>query len=200
MSSVQSVMIKNKQYDGTRLTIVGSQSGQFYYHYSEAAGTRYFVNEIGSATPSMDSVTFRAHLTFTSSGTQSWSFGLIPMQPGETVIINTKVSALSSDGSKGYIMSSFGGYRHSGSQLSPVGGGMYYLSMNDFTGASMSFTASATASINMVITGMTGQIIDWDIHIDYTKGYHSLSTANPNPNPPPWYPPVERIVRAIPEA
>ena len=194
--ATQSVMIRNKEYDGTRLTLIGVESGVNHIFYSEASGTRYFINEIGNPTASMDSVTFKAHLTFTSSGTQSWNFNLVPMNTGETIIINTKVSALNHDGTKAYIMSAFGGYKHSGGTLSVVGSGFWYTSMNDFTGASASFTSSATASIRLITSGAVNQVIDWDIHIDYTKGYHSLSNisfASPGGGVPidrhPWYPP-----------
>lgn len=183
--AIQSVMIKNKPYDDVRLTIVGSQSGTYYYHYSEAQGTRYFVNEIGNPTSSMDSVTFKAHLTFTSSGTQSWGFNLIPMNVGETALLDTKISAINSGSTKGYIMSSFGGYRHSGTTLTAIGGGISYSTTTDFTGASASFSTTATASIDLIVKGEVGEVIDWDIHISYTKGYHRLVTSGGGGG---WYP------------
>lgn len=193
MSVVQSVMIKNKLYDGVRLTIVGSQSGSQYYHYSEALGVRNFVNEIGSPTASMDSVSFQAYLSFTSSGTQSFNFTLIPMEYGSTVMLDTKVLGMKSDGTKGFLMDSFGGYRHSGSSLSKIGGQIQYSYLTDFTGATAYFTASATASVNLVIGGSSGDVIDWDVHIFYTKGYHTLTMASGGGGGgyiPPWYPPA----------
>lgn len=191
MSIVQSVMIKNKEYDGVRLTIVGSQSGQTYYHYSEAVGVRSFVNEIGNPTSSMDSVSFNAYLSFTSSGTQSWDFNLVPMEYGSTSIIETKILGMKSDGTKGFLMNSFGGYRHSGSALTKIGGSFTYDYKSDFTGATAYFTASATASISLIIGGSSGDIIDWDVHIKYTKGYHTLTVSGGGGAAErPWYPPV----------
>lgn len=180
-----SIMIKNNNYDGTRLTLVGSQSGIQTVHYSEASGTRYYVNQLSGTQSSMDSVTFNAHLTFTSSGTQSWEFKLIPMNIGETALINTKVSAINSSGSKGYMMNSFGGYRHSGTSLVAVGTGMTYTHLTDFTSASASFGVSGTASITLKTTGQTSEVIDWDIHISYTKGYHTLVAPSGGGG---WYP------------
>ena len=191
--AINNVMIKNKHYDGTRLTLVGSQSGVTYNYYSEAEGTRYYVNQVSStASSTMDSVTFKAHLTFTSSGTQSWEFNLIPMSTGETVLIDTKISAMNTSGSKGYMMNSFGGYRHSGSALTAIGTGMTYTHLTDFTSASASFATTGTASIKLKTSGQTSEVIDWDIHISYTKGYHSLISGGGGTEiilPPPWYPP-----------
>lgn len=191
--AINNVMIKNKHYDGTRLTLVGSQSGVTYNYYSEAQGTRYFVNQVSStASATMESVTFKAHLTFTSSGTQSWEFNLIPMYSGETVLIDTKISAMNTSGSKGYLMNSFGGYRHSGSALSVIGSGISYTHLTDFTSASASFGVTGTASVKLITSGQTSETIDWDIHISYTKGYHSLISGGGGTEiilPPPWYPP-----------
>ena len=189
--AVQSVMIKNKSYDGVRLTISGTQSGNNYFHYSEAIGVRHFVNEVGSQTASMDSVSFNAYLSFTSSGTASWNFTLIPMEYETTVMLCTKILGMKSDGTKGFLMDSFGGYRHSGSALTKIGGQINYSYLTDFTGATAYFTASATASVNLVIQGSSGDVIDWDVHICYTKGYHTLSAPAPVgiPVAPPWYPP-----------
>lgn len=185
-------MIKNKKYDGTRLTLVGKSDGDTYYHYSEAEGNRFFVNPIGDAVPSMDSVSFRSHLTFTSSGTQSWDFALIPMYDGESVMIETTVSAMDDSGTKGYVMSSFGGYKHSGTVLSVIGTGMKYTTCSDFVSASASFIIQGSQSVNLKVVGDFSEVIDWDIHINYTKGYHTIfrpGTGGVKPPPDPWYPP-----------
>lgn len=185
-----SLIIKNKIYDGTRLTIVGSQSGTRYYHYSEANGTRYYVNPISStASPTLEAVTFDAYLSFTSSNSQTWDFTLIPMDTSNTCIVTTRVSGLKSDGSKGFLMNSFGGYRHSGSALTKIGGSFDYTYLSDFTGATAYFTASGTSSVNLVITG-TSEVIDWDVYINYSKGFHTLSGGGGGggvwyPDPPP---------------
>lgn len=181
-------MIKNKLYDSVRLTIVGNQSGNQHYHYSEAYGVRNFINAASSTQSFMDSVSFQAYLSFTSSGTQSWNFNLIPMDYGHTAIINTQVLGLKSDGTKGFVMNSFGGWRHSGSSLVRIGGSITYDYKTDFTGATAYFTASGTSSVNLIIVGSSGDVIDWDVHINYTKGFHTL-TIQPGGSLPIWYPP-----------
>ncbi len=186
MAVVQSTMIKNKEYDGVRLTIVGSQSGSQYYHYTEAVGFRHYVSSVGSTQSNMESVSFDAYLSFTSSGTQSWNFTLVPMEYATTTIIETKVLGLKSDGTKGFLMNSFGGYRHSGSALTKIGGSFTYDYKTDFTGATAYFTASATASVNLIINGSSGDVIDWDVHIKYSKGFHTLTTTSGGGG---WYPP-----------
>lgn len=182
----ENVMSKNKPYDGVRLTILGLISGLTYSHYCEATGNRFYVNEVNSPTASLDAATFNSHLTFTTNDTQSWEFILIPMSTGETLMMETRVSALNVTGTKGYMMSSFGGYRHSGATLSVIGSGISYNKISEFTVASASFITSGSQSINMKVDGESGEIINWDISIDYKKGYHSLIA------PPmirgPWYP------------
>lgn len=191
MANINSLIIKNKLYDNTRLTIVGSQSGNSYIHYSEANGTRFYVNQLTATGPApLETITFNAYLSFTSSGTQSWNFKLIPVNVGNTVIMQTKILGMKSDGTKAFLMNSFGGWKHSGSTLTTIGGPLTYDYKTDFTGATAYFTASATASIDMIIKGSSGDIIDWDVYIDYTVGYHSLTAITPLVNQPaPWYPP-----------
>ena len=189
MAITKYIMIKNKLYDTVRLTIVGSQSSTTNYHYTEAEGNRYYANLVGSTQSNLEAVSFEAYLSFTSSGTQSWNFNLIPMEYGHTAMIETNVVGMNSTGSKGYGARVFGVWRHAGSTLVAVGGSMDTTTKTDFTSASCSFTASATASISMNISGQTSETIDWDVHIKYTKGYHTVVAGSPVV-PPPWYPPL----------
>lgn len=190
MSATASLIIKNKIYEGTRLTIVGSQSGNRWLHYSEANGTRYYVNPITTESSSLEAVTFDAYLSFTSSNTTPWAFSLIPMDTGHSVVLNTQMTGNKQDGSKMFVLNSFGAYKHTGSALSVCGSGISYTIMSDFTGATAYFTASGTSSVNLVVVG-TSEIIDWDIFIRYTKGYHTLVAGGGGGvvAPPPWYPP-----------
>ena len=194
--AVGTIMVKNKPYDGMRLSIVGSQSGDQYIYYTEAIGDRHYTNEIGSAEQSLESVSFDAYLSFTSSGTQSWYFNLIPMGIAETVIIETRALALKEDGSGGFICQSYGGYKHSGATLSVIGGSFDYSIKTDMNTASMSYSTYGTSSIVLNIYGESGAILDWDVYIKYTKGYHTLligttSTVNNsgNANRQPYTPP-----------
>ena len=194
MPTVQSIVIKNKQYTGTRLTIVGSHSSNQYYHYSEAVGNRYFVNPISStASPVMESVTFDGFLSFTSSDATSWTFDLVPMETGSTCIIdNFIVEGFKSDTTGHFIMQSMGAWRHTGSALTKSG--INYQYINDgMTGATAYWTASATASIQLVIKGVSG-VVDWDVHIRYIKSYHTLVLGGGGGNPSaPYYPPPNPV-------
>lgn len=187
MAVVQSTVIKNKEYDGVRLTIVGSQSGNQYYNYSEAWGVRNYINEINNPTQSLDSVSFNAYISFTSSGTTQWDFDLIPMSTGDTVLVETNVVGLNSDGSKGYVANIFGGFRHSGMTLSAIGTGIQYTTRTDFSSAGVSMGTTGTSSVKFKVAGDAGQVIDWNLHIKYTKGFHTLTQGGQGVAPP-WYP------------
>ncbi len=191
MAVVQSVMVKNKEYDGVRLTIVGSQSGNQYYNYSEAWGVRNYINEITNPTASLDSVSFNAYLSFTSSGTSMWQFDLIPMSIGDTVMVESQIVGLNSDGSKGYVCNIFGGFRHSGATLSAIGSGATYTTKTDFSSASVSLGTTGTQSVTFKVAGDAGEVIDWNLHIKYTKGFHTLTFGGGGggswyPVPPPY--------------
>jgi len=190
MANIQSIVIKNKRYEGTRLTIVGSHSSTNYYHYSEAVGHRYFVNPISStASPTMESVTFDGFLSFTSSNTGTWTFDLVPMETGSTCIIdNFIVEGFKSDTTGQFLMQSMGCWRHTGSSLTKSG--MNYQYINDgMVGATAYFTASGTSSIQLVISGVSA-VVDWDVHIRYIKSYHTLVLGGGGGNPSaPYYPP-----------
>lgn len=191
MAIVKNLLTRNNQYSGVRLVIQGAQQNDTHYYYTEAAGDRYYFNQVSStASADMESATFRSFLSFTMSGFQSFTFSLIPMEAGESVMIETKVVGINKTGQKAYMMKSFGGFRHSGSTLQAVGGSLIYDTRTDFTSASASFTASATASIIMRVTGQTSEQIDWDIHINYIKGFNTLSYIGSTATPPlkPIYP------------
>lgn len=185
----KNLLIRNNSYEEVRLTIFGNEDGTSTQYYTEANGNRYYYTVIGgTASPAMQSATFESFLSFTMSGTASYQYSLIPMLPEETVMIETRVVGLNLDGSKGYIMSSFGGYKHDGTDLSIIGPSITYDTKSDFTSASASFTQSGTSSICFCFSGELNETIDWDVHIKYTKGFHTLTTGAP-PTPPPIYPP-----------
>jgi len=163
----------------------GSQSGTQYTYYSEGGGNRFYVNRISStASSEMESATFQSFLSFTMSGNLTYSFDLIPMDTGESAVINTIVYAQNSSGTKGFTQKAFGAWRHSGSTLACVGGSMDLTNKTDFTTVAVSWTASATQSIKMTVVGQTSETIDWDVHINYTKGYHDILTGTTNPQKP----------------
>ena len=183
-------LTKNKPYDGIRLTVTASSGASTYQYVTEAIGNRNYVSAISSTNSLLESVSFNAYLSFTSSGTQSYSFNLIPMEYGSTAMIETTVIALNQYGTKGYTMKAFGGFRHSGATLSAIGGSLNYITTSDFTSASASFTQSSTASVVMNFTGQTSETIDWSVYIKYSKNYHTLVVPTGGGGVP-WYPRVE---------
>jgi len=187
----KNTLVKNNQYSGVRLIITGSQSGVENLYYTEASGDRYYFTQISStASPDMESATFRSFLSFTMSNAAIYTFDLVPMLTGESVMIETKAVGINANGTKGYMMTSFGGFRHSGSALSIIGSTINYTTKTDFGPAGVSFSAAGTQSVRMNVYGQSGESIDWDIHISYTKGFHSLSYAGSTATPPskPIYP------------
>jgi hypothetical protein len=187
----KNLLTRNNRYDKVRLVIVGSQSGVENYYYTEANGDRYYFNQLSStASADMEAATFNSFLSFTMSGATQYTFNLVPMLPGETVMIETKAVGINQNGSKAYMMSSFGGFRQWGLTLSVVGSTINYTTKTDFGPAGVSFSAAGTQSVRMNVFGQTAETIDWNIHIRYTKGFHSLSYAGATSTPPlkPIYP------------
>jgi hypothetical protein len=179
MSVTKNLLIRNNEYSNVRLTISGSQSGDSFIYYTEARGDRFYYNPIGStASPNMEAATFQSFLSFTQSGATTHQYRLIPLLPNETVMVESKVLGINDNGSKGYVMKSFGAYRHNGTNIVAVGGSINYETKTDFTGASASYQISGTQSICLCFTGQTGETIDWDVYINYTKGFHDLTLQN----------------------
>lgn len=176
MAIKKNLLIRNRHYQNARLTIVGSQSTDLIYYYTEATGNRYYYSKLSSTQSMMDmeSATFESFLSFTMSGASTYYFNMVPMEAGTSVFLDFKVVGFNSSGSKSYLMKSFGGYRHSGSALTAIGGSITYDTKTDFTTASASFTTIGTASVQLVVSGQTSETIDWDIHIKYIKGFHDL--------------------------
>lgn len=180
-----SILIKNFDYNNVRLQIRGIENGVNKLYTTEAYGNRYYFTLLNDPVPSMESATFQSFLTFTQSGATSHIYTLIPLLPTETVMIETRVVGINDSASKGYVMKSFGGFRHNGTSISmigvqqglqgQIGPSIDYTTKSDFTSASASFVISGTQSICLCVTGQTGELIDWDIHINYTKGFHAIS-------------------------
>jgi len=189
--AIKNLLTRNNRYDKVRLVIVGSQSGVQNYYYTEANGDRYYFNQLSStASADMESATFNSFLSFTMSNAVIYSFDLVPMLPGESVMIETKAVGLNATGTKGYLMTSFGGFRQFGATLSIIGSTINYTTKTDFGPAGVSFSAAGTQSVKMNVYGQSGEKIDWDVHIRYTKGFHSLSYAGSTGSNPskPIYP------------
>lgn len=189
--AIKNLLIKNNTYDGVRAVIQASQSGVQNYYYTEARGDRYYYSITGSTqSPTLETVNFNAYLSFTMSNAVTYELQMIPMSKGDTCFLNMSCTAINSTGSKGYLSKVFGGFRHTGSALSVIGGSIDYQTKTDFTTVGVSFSAYGTQSVRMVLTGQSSEIVDWDIYVNYTKGYHSLVTSGGGGGggAEPWYP------------
>jgi hypothetical protein len=188
--AIKNLLIKNNTYSGVRAVIQASQSGVNNYYYTEARGDRYYYSVTGSTqSPTLETVNFNAYLSFTMSNAVTYELQIIPMSKGDTCFLNMSCTAINASGSKGYLSKVFGGFRHTGSALSIIGGSIDYETKTDFTTVGVSFSAFGTQSVRMVLTGQTSEVIDWDIYVNYTKGYHTLTTGGGGGGvPSPWYP------------
>ena len=188
--ATKNLLIKNNTYDGVRAVIVASQSGVQNYYYTEARGDRYYYSITGStASPRLETVTFDGYLSFTMSGAVTYTLDIIPMSTGETCFLDVQCTAVNADCSKGYVAKAFGGFRHTGSTLAKIQNQIDITNHSDFSsGVAMDFSAHGTASVQMILTGKAGEVIDWDIYLKYTKGYHTLTTGGGSGGGSPWYP------------
>lgn len=187
---VKNLLIKNNEYSGVRAVIQASQSGVTNYYYTEAKGDRYYYTVTGAtAAPQLETVTFDAYLSFTMSGSVTYDFNIIPMSTGETCFLDVSCTAVNSDCSKGLVMKTFGGFRHTGSSLAKIQNQINYTKHSDFSSSvDMTISAYGTQSVKMTLTGVAGEVIDWDIYLRYTKGYHTLTTGGGSGGGTPWYP------------
>ena len=176
----KNLLVKNIPFEGVRAVISASQSGIPFTYYSQGGGDRYYVNFISStASAVLESATFQSFLSFTMSGAVNYSFDIVPMLTGESIVIDTIVYAQNSTSSKGYLSKHFGSFRHSGSALTVIGGSIDKTTKTDFTTVNATFSTSGTQSIRLTVSGETSETLDWDVHISYKKGYHSISgTSN----------------------
>jgi hypothetical protein len=185
MALVKSLLIKNNLYNGVRMVIQGSQSSDTYYYYTEASGDRFYFTSIsGTQSPSLESASFRTFFSMTQSSTDGdFTYDLIPMSTGNSVMIETKVVGVNGDNTKYYMMKSFGGFVHDGTNLDNIG--MNYEVVGNFVSGGASFSQSGTSSVKLTMTPETSETIDWDIHIYYTKGFHTVSGGGGSPLTPP---------------
>jgi hypothetical protein len=192
--STKKLLVKNVPFDGVRAVISASQSSVLSTYYSEGSGQRYYVNALTStASSTMESATFDSYLSFTMSDSTTHTYDLIPMLAGNSVIIDSFIYAQNLSGSKGFVESSFGAFRHTGSVLTAVGSGIQNTKTTDFPTGHISATwlTNGTQSVYLNIQNITGEVIDVDVYISYRKGFHSISTGStaskpiyPQPNNP----------------
>lgn len=173
---------KVNSFSGVRAVISGSSSvasiGEQTW-YSEGRGDRFYVNEISStASAVMESATFVSYLSFTMSGASQQKFDIIPMSAGESCFTETVVYGQNLSAGLGYCERFFAAWRHSGSSLSLVGGTVSSTKLTDFTGVNTQWGTTATQSISLTFFGQSGQTIDFDVYIRYTKGAHAIATGS----------------------
>lgn len=176
---IKKLISKNVPYQGVRAVIVGSQSTNQFTWYSEGRGDRFYVNEItGTATPVLEAASFQSYLSFTSSGTQSFQFNIIPLGKGENCVVETTIYAQNYSAQKGYIEKVVGAWRHTGTSINLVGGTLSRTRFTDFTTVDTTWGAVGTQSVRITCLGQTSELIDWDIYINYTKGTHLIATQS----------------------
>lgn len=185
--AVKNTLFRYKPYDGVRLTYTTFISGVENTYYAEASGERYYYSILGSSASDMESATFNSFISVTMSGYKVYTFDAIPMETGESVFIESTALAMNSTGSKAFLSTTFGGFRHSGSALTAIGGSISYTTKKDFTGCDFEWFATGTSSISFNVVGQTGEDLDWDVHIKYTKGFHSVTSPG-STKPKPIYP------------
>jgi hypothetical protein len=180
--AVKNTLFKFKPYDGVRLAYNTFISGVENTYYAEASGNRYYYSILNGTASDMESASFNSFISVTMSNYKVYTFDAIPMEAGESVFIESIAMGLNSDGSKAFLSKTFGGFRHSGTSIKEIGGtgSFTYTVQKDFTGCNFEWFPTGTQSISFNVVGQNGETIDWDIHISYTKGFHTITTPGGN--------------------
>jgi hypothetical protein len=186
-----SILFRNKPFDGVRLTYnrVLSPSTPLDSFYAEANGERYYYDILGTTQSSMEASTFNAFISFTMSGAVTHFIPLVPLEPGTSVQFDMKVSAVNAAINKGLVSYPKGGFIHTGTAITPIGGtaGLTYDIRKDFTGCNVDFLINGTSSVSIRCAGQTGETLDWNVSVSYVKHFNVIN--NPTPPPPgPVYP------------
>lgn len=184
----KNLIIKQKPFSQVRSLVGVSQSSVQNIYYVEGSGNRYYVNQVtATATPVLEAATFQSFISFTMSGFATYSMTLVPMAFGESAFIDMHIYCQNSNATKGYAERIMTAYRHSGSSLSRIGA-IQSTKVSDFTTVSITFSTTATQSINLIAVGQTGETLDFDVYIDYRKGFHSVLALSTPQTTTPIYP------------
>lgn len=182
------LLVKQKEYSGVRSLIVATQSGLTSTYFAEGGGQRYYINQISStASAVLQAASFETFLSFTMSGTATFSMQMVPMAPGQSVLIDMSVIALNSNGTKGYAEKLMTSYRHSGATLTKIGQ-IQSTRISDFSSVYATFSTTGTQSVNLICYGQSGELIDFDIFINYKKSYHAIQNISGGQSITPIYP------------
>lgn len=159
-------------------------------NYAEGSGSRYYYNLLGSTASDMEAATFQSFISVTMSGAAAHFIDLVPLEVGELVYLDTKITAVNDSVTKGLIAYTDAAYINTGSLIKPIGGtpSISYGIKKDFMTASVAFIENGTQSVALFIGGEAGENLDWNIFVSYRKSFHSIS--NPTQSPPlkPIYP------------
>ena len=183
--AVKNTLFKFKPYDGVRLSYNTFISGVENTFYAEASGNRYYYSILGGTASDMEAASFVSFISVTMSNYKVYTFDAIPMEPGETVFIESTAMGMNTTGSKAFLSRTFGGFRHAGTSIKEIGGtgSFTYETQKDFTGCDFVWFPTGTQSISFNVVGQNGENIDWDIHIKYTKGFHTITTGGGSQKP-----------------
>lgn len=189
MALIKNLLIKNNQYNDVRMTISGEEGSDTVNYYTEASGDRYYYTKISAtASPVMEAATFNSFFSTETTGAQSHKYKLVPMFDGDSCLMEVKVVCINITGTSGYYGISRGMFIKSSGSIRSVGSGMIVDSETDFIGVNISFTYVGNQFIFLTLNGITGETIDWDVHINYTKGFHTLAGGGSLPPSNPIYP------------
>jgi hypothetical protein len=167
-------IIKINKFTDTRWSVFSEEDGVENKYYSVGEGNRWYSKPLSSTqSGELKSADFTSFLSFTMSGTSSYLYELIPLLENETVMVETRVLAINNDNTYGYMAKTFGGYKHTGT-ISTIGPQIDLDVKSDFTYVSCELVPG-TQSIWMQFDGEAGQDLEWNIHLHYTKGFHSPS-------------------------
>lgn len=188
---VKNTLFRFKPYDGVRLVYNTFISGVENTYYAEASGNRYYYSILGGSASDMEAASFNSFISVTMSNYKVYTFDAIPMEPGETVFIESIAMAMNSTGSKAFLSKTWGGFRHSGTAIKEIGGtgSFTYTVQKDFTGCNFEWFPTGTQSISFNLVGQNSETLDWDVHIKYTKGFHTI-TSGGSPTKPIY--PIEK--------
>jgi hypothetical protein len=178
------LLLRNIGFDGTRTLITASFSGGPEIVWTEGAGRRFYVDKIGSTFSNLiDAVEYNTYLTFSTYNTTLKEFFITQLNFGETLYIQLTVMSLRDDGSAGYGTRWRAFFRRGASGAAVAIGAPYDDERHD-GGMNCTVTArTQTDGVWIQFLGVNNYTIDWNVHITYYKGYHTLTNPAWIPSP-----------------
>lgn len=187
-------LFKNRPFSGVRFTYkrVAYPSGDpVDSSYSEGSGVRFYYSLLADdEVPLMEASSFESFISFTMSGAVTHLIEVVPMDKGDIVKFNTHITGANGLLTKGFLADMTGGFIHTGTDLLPIGGtaGLSYNIKTDFSTLDCEFIVNATQSISIGVSGEAGEIIDWNIFVEYKKSFSQILLGPTASDPKPIYP------------